>query len=76
MADVSSVEPAAWVVEVLGDGTGARHRRYLVGAADRGTAMALALRKLGSGIMITSTSKVSAESFGVSNVSLGEVRPL
>ena len=65
-----------WVVEVLGDGTGARHRRYIVGASDREQAIAAVLRLLGPNTTITSSSQVPIEAFGISNVQPGEVIPL
>jgi hypothetical protein len=65
-----------WVVEVLGDGTGARHRRYLVGAAHREAAIAAVVVLLGPDTTITSTTPIEPQTFGISKVQPGEVFPL
>ena len=43
----------AWMIEVLGDGTGARHRRYLVRAPDRDSAVKAVLPLLGANVVVT-----------------------
>jgi hypothetical protein len=65
-----------WVVEVLGDGTGPRHRRYLVGAAHREAAIAAVVVLLGPDTSITSTTSIDPQTFGISKVQPGEVIPL
>jgi hypothetical protein len=65
-----------WVVEVLGDGTGARHRRFIVGASDGDHAIAAVVQLLGPNTTITSSTAVSPTAFGISNVKPGEVIPL
>jgi hypothetical protein len=72
----SSVATAGWVVEVFADGTGAMHRRYIVGALDSNAAIALAYEKLGSDVIVTSTSKVAPETLGIVRIELGDVLPL
>jgi hypothetical protein len=73
---MSATSAPGWVVEVLGDGTGPRHRRYIVGASDRDYAIAAVLQLLGPNTIITSSSRVSIDALGISNVQPGEVIPL
>lgn len=74
MADKASKTTAhAWVVEVLGDGIGVRHRRYIVGATDRETALRIVREQLGPDVTINSTSEVKETAFGVVNVMPGEI---
>ena len=44
------------MVEVLGDGTGDRHQRYLVGASDRDDAIKAVILLVGADIVVTSSS--------------------
>jgi hypothetical protein len=67
------MNPAGWVVEILGDGTGARHRRYLVSETSREEAVKIVRHKLGHDLTITSTSAVAAQAFGVANLKPGEI---
>ena len=48
-----SVHVFTWVVEVPGDGTGERHRRYLVGANDGDTAVKALMLLLGPDVQVT-----------------------
>jgi hypothetical protein len=42
-----AISAPAWVVEVLDDSTGPRHRRYIVGTSDRTEEIAAVLQLLG-----------------------------
>ena len=73
---MSATSAPGWVVEVLGDGTGPRHRRYIVGATNREQAIAAVIHLFGPDTMITSTTAVMPDAYGISNVQPGEVIPL
>lgn len=64
------------MVEVLGDGIGVRHRRYVVGATDRDAAIKIVLEQLGPDVTVTSTSEVKETAFSVTKVKPGEIIPL
>ena len=63
-----------WMVEVLGDGTGPRHRRYLVAAHDREAAIAAVRHHVGSELVITSSTQLEGEAARVCQMQLGDVR--
>jgi hypothetical protein len=65
-----------WMVEVLGDGRGPRHRRFMVGAPDSTTAVKLVIDQLGSDTVITSSSAIEGPAYELANVKLGEVVPI
>jgi hypothetical protein len=54
-----SMRDNSWVVEVLGDGTSARHQRFLVGADDRDTAIKAVMHVVGADVVVTSSMKLS-----------------
>jgi hypothetical protein len=72
----STTTAPGWVVEVFGDGIGARHRRYIVGATDRDAAIKIVRDKLGPDLAITATSEVKATAFGAVKVEPGEIIPM
>ena len=52
------VSAAGWVVEVLGEGLGARHRRFMVGTSDRDAAIKLVCELLGPNTLVTASSRI------------------
>lgn len=64
------------MIEVLGDGTGARHRRYLVKAADREGAAKTIMLLLGANAAVTSTTVLSTKAAEVAALQPGEIKPL
>ena len=65
-----------WMIEILGDGIGDRHRRYLVAAREREAAVAALRNYTGSDPVVTSTTKLEEKAAGVCNLAAGEVRPI
>lgn len=65
-----------WIIEVLGDGTGNRHRRYLVAASHREAAIAALRNYTGIDPLVTSSTKLAGEAAAVCNLAGGEVRPV
>ena len=53
------------MVEVIGDGTGHRHRRYLLRAPNRKAAHDKIIAFLGASTLITSTSRIAQETLAV-----------
>ena len=67
---------STWMVEVLGDGTGARHRRFLVRAPDRDSAVNAVIFRLGADVVITASTKLSDKAAEVAALKAGEVRQI
>ena len=65
-----------WIVEVLGDGTGARHRRFLVGAQDKHSAVNAVILLLGPDVVITASSKLADKAAEVAALEDGEIRQI
>ncbi len=65
-----------WMVEVLGDGTGERHRRYLVGASDRDSAIKAVLLLVGPDIVVTSSTQLSDKAAEVAALQPGEIKQI
>ena len=65
-----------WMVEVLADGTGPRHRLFLVGADDRESAVKAVLLMGGSDVVITSSTKLSGEAAEAAALQAVEVRQI
>jgi len=63
----------SWVVEVLGDGTSARHQRFLVGADDRDTAIK-AVNVVGADVVVTSSMKLSDRASEIAELLPGEIK--
>jgi hypothetical protein len=63
MTDPETID--VWMIEVLGDGTGNRHQRYLVAAPHREAAIAALRKYTGIDLLVTSC-----------NLAAGEVRPV
>jgi hypothetical protein len=59
---------------VLSDGTGQRHRRYLVAAHHREAALSAVRHHLGSELSVTSVIKLDASAANVCGMKLGDVR--
>jgi hypothetical protein len=64
------------MIEVLGDGTGNRHRRYLVAAHHREAAIAALRHHTGIDPLVTSSTKLEGEAARVCEMKLGHVRPI
>ena len=64
------------MVEVMGDGVGGRHKRYLVNALSRDQALAAVQKLLGGKAEINAITPVPATAFDAANISLGEVVPI
>jgi hypothetical protein len=71
-----SAQGSTWMVEVLGDGTGARHRRFLVEAPDRDSAVNAVIFLLGADVVITASTKLSDNAAEVAALQAGEVRQI
>lgn len=65
-----------WMVEVLGDGTGSRHRHFLVGAPDKDGAINAVVLLLGPDVVVTASSRLSDKAAEVAALKPGEVRQL
>ena len=76
MTDKASLHSGGWMVEVVGDGLGGRHKRYLVNALSRDQALAAVQKLLGGKAEINAITPVSEAAFKVANISLGEVVPI
>ena len=74
MSDPPTID--VWMIEVLGDGTGNRHRRYLVAADRREDAIATLRRHVGSDPLVTSSTELEGEAARVCELKLGDVRPI
>ena len=72
-ADVSA---AGWVVEVLGEGLGARHRRFMVGTSDRDAAIKLVCELLGPNTLVTASSRIDGKAVRVARLKPGEIVPI
>jgi len=66
----------AWMIEVLGDGTGSRHRRYLVGAPDRDSAVKAIVLLLGPDALVTSSTQLSVGVSEALALQPGEIKKL
>jgi hypothetical protein len=62
------------MIEVLGDGTGQRHRRYLVAAQHREAALSAVRHHLGTELFVTSATKLDGGAAKVCAMKLGDVR--
>jgi hypothetical protein len=56
MTDPETID--VWMIEVLGDGTGNRHQRYLVAAPHREAAIAALRKYTGIDLLVTSSTKL------------------
>ena len=65
-----------WMVEVLGDGTGPRHRRFLVGAPDKDSAINAVIVVIGHDVVFTASSKLSDKAAEVAALPAGEIRQI
>jgi hypothetical protein len=65
-----------WMVEVLGDGTGERHRRYLIAAHHREAAIATLSHRIGANLVVTSSTKLEGAAAAAVGMSHGEVRAI
>ena len=65
-----------WMVEVLGDGTGARHRRFLVGAPDKDSAINAVILLIGHDVVVTASSKLADEAAEVAALQPGEIKQI
>ena len=65
-----------WMVEVLGDGTGVRHRRFLVGADNRDGAVKAVMLLVGPDVMVTASSKLSDKAAEVARLKPGEIKQI
>ena len=63
-----------WMIEVLGDGTGQRHCRYLVAAHHREAALSAVWHHLGTDLFVTSGTKLDGDAAKVCEMKLGDVR--
>jgi hypothetical protein len=63
-----------WMIEVLGDGTGQRHRRYLVAAHHREAAIASLRQHLASDPLVTSITQLGKEAAAICKLATGEVK--
>ena len=61
------------MVEILGDGLGHRHRRFIVGIANRATAVAAIHVQLGPEVQITSITRVSKADLQIAGVQPGKI---
>jgi hypothetical protein len=73
MSDPATID--VWMIEVLGDGIGQRHRRYLVAAHHREAAIVALCHHTGMDPLITSRTKFEGEA-AVCEMKLGHVRPI
>jgi hypothetical protein len=64
------------MIEVLGDGTGQRHRRYLVAARHREAALSAVQHHLGTDLFVTSTTKLDGDAAKVCEMKQGDVREI
>ena len=62
-----------WVIEILGDGIGDRHRRFIVGITHRANAVSAIHEQLGSQIQITSITRVSKDDIQIAGVQPGKI---
>jgi hypothetical protein len=65
-----------WMIEVLGDGTGERHRRYLVAAHHREAAIAALSHRIGADLIVTSSTKLDGSAAEAVGMARGEVRAI
>jgi hypothetical protein len=65
-----------WIVEIMGDGTGPRHRRYIVGIPDREAAIRAITIMHGLETVVTATTRLTAEAAGLAKIMPGEILPL
>jgi hypothetical protein len=63
-----------WMIEVLSDGIGQRHRRYLAAAHNRDSAIAAVRHHVGSEVVVTSSTQLEGEPASVCQMQLGDVR--
>ena len=70
------VSAAGWVVEVLGEGLGARHRRFMVGTSDRDAAIKLVCELLGPNTLVTASSRIDGKAVRVARLKPGEIVPI
>ena len=70
------VSAAGWVVEVLGEGLGARHRRFMVGTSDRDAAIKLVCELLGPNTLVTASSRIDGEAVRVARLKPAEIVPI
>ncbi len=66
----------SWMVEILGDGTAARHQRYLVGADDRDTAIKAVMHVVGAEVVVTSSMKVSDRASEIAALQPGAIKQI
>ena len=66
----------AWVVEVLGDGTGARHQRYLVGTDDRHDAIKAVMLLVGADVVVTCSTPLADKARKVAALRPGQIKPI
>ena len=62
-----------WVIEILGDGIGDRHRRFIVGITHRAAAVAAIHEQLGPQIQITSITRVSKADTQIAGAQPGKI---
>jgi hypothetical protein len=70
-------EPATvdvWMIEVLSDGTGQRHSRYLVAAHHREAAISAVRHYLSTELFVTSATKLDGDAAKVCEMKPGDVR--
>jgi hypothetical protein len=65
-----------WMIEILGDGTGNRHRRYLVAGREREAAVAALRNYIGSDPLVTSSTKLEEQAAAVCKLAAGDVRQI
>ena len=74
MTETESID--VWMIEILGDGTGNRHRRYLVAAREREAAVAALRNYTGSDPLVTSSTKLEEKAAAVCTIADDEVRAI
>ena len=64
------------MVEILGDGTGPRHRRFLVGALDKDSAINAVIVLIGHDVVVTASSRLSDKAAEVAALQAGAIRQI
>ena len=66
----------SWMVEVLGDGTAARHQRFVVGADDRDAAVKAVMLVVGADVVVTSSMKLSDGASEIAALQPGQIKQI
>ena len=66
-------EDGGWMIEVLGNGVGPRHARYLVAIPNRRMAVAALHVQLGTQIDVSATTRETPRDLGIAGVADGKI---